>query len=76
MFNLPNKITLARIALIPIFMIIMLAPFDWGRLEVGDESIGRTFGGGHSIYYCIYNRLGGRVLCPKIESRNKLREIS
>ncbi|MBD5026464.1 CDP-diacylglycerol--glycerol-3-phosphate 3-phosphatidyltransferase, partial [Xanthomonas citri pv. citri] len=31
--------TLARIALIPIFMIIMLAPFDWGRLEVGDESI-------------------------------------
>lgn len=39
MFNLPNKITLARIALIPIFMIIMLAPFDWGRLEVGDESI-------------------------------------
>ncbi len=39
MFNLPNKITLARIALIPIFMIIMLAPFDWGRLEFGDESI-------------------------------------
>ncbi|MDI6686577.1 CDP-alcohol phosphatidyltransferase family protein, partial [Bacillus subtilis] len=30
---------LARIALFPIFMIIMLAPFDWGRLEVGDESI-------------------------------------
>ncbi|MHA7765432.1 CDP-diacylglycerol--glycerol-3-phosphate 3-phosphatidyltransferase [Bacillus atrophaeus] len=39
MFNLPNKITLSRIALIPIFMIIMLAPFEWGHLDLGDESI-------------------------------------
>ena len=39
MFNLPNKITLARIALIPVFMIIMLVPFQWGSLHIGDESI-------------------------------------
>lgn len=39
MFNLPNKITLARIALIPVFMIIMLVPFQWGGLHIGDESI-------------------------------------
>nr|MDH3076995.1 CDP-diacylglycerol--glycerol-3-phosphate 3-phosphatidyltransferase [Bacillus velezensis] len=39
MFNLPNKITLARIALIPVFMIIMLVPFQWGAVHIGDESI-------------------------------------
>ncbi|MFN2746297.1 MULTISPECIES: CDP-diacylglycerol--glycerol-3-phosphate 3-phosphatidyltransferase [Bacillus] len=39
MFNLPNKITLSRIALIPIFMIIMLVPFPWGSISFGSESI-------------------------------------
>ncbi|MGE6631503.1 CDP-diacylglycerol--glycerol-3-phosphate 3-phosphatidyltransferase [Bacillus sp. NPDC077027] len=39
MFNLPNKITLSRIAMIPIFMIIMLAPFDWGMIRFGTVSI-------------------------------------
>lgn len=39
MFNLPNKITLARIALIPVLMIIMLVPFQWGSVHIGDESI-------------------------------------
>lgn len=28
--NLPNKITVSRIILIPIFMFLMLAPVDWG----------------------------------------------
>lgn len=37
--NLPNKITLARILLIPFFMVVMLAPFDWGVLKIGEESI-------------------------------------
>lgn len=37
--NLPNKITVSRIFLIPLFLIIMLAPFNWGDLRVGDESI-------------------------------------
>ncbi|ABV62278.1 MULTISPECIES: CDP-diacylglycerol--glycerol-3-phosphate 3-phosphatidyltransferase [Bacillus] len=39
MFNLPNKITLSRIALIPVFMIIMLAPLDWGVARFGHVSI-------------------------------------
>ncbi|ALC81115.1 MULTISPECIES: CDP-diacylglycerol--glycerol-3-phosphate 3-phosphatidyltransferase [Bacillus] len=39
MFNLPNKITLSRIALIPIFMIFMLAPLDFGQVQIGNESI-------------------------------------
>jgi CDP-diacylglycerol--glycerol-3-phosphate 3-phosphatidyltransferase len=37
--NLPNKITLSRIFLIPIFLIIMLVPFSWGDLSLGDYSL-------------------------------------
>ncbi len=37
--NLPNKITISRILLIPVFMIIMLAPFNWGELTFGNETI-------------------------------------
>lgn len=37
--NLPNKITISRIFLIPVFMIIMLAPFNWGELSFGNEPI-------------------------------------
>lgn len=32
--NLPNKITLFRIFLIPIFILILVLPFDWGTIEV------------------------------------------
>jgi CDP-diacylglycerol---glycerol-3-phosphate 3-phosphatidyltransferase len=31
--NLPNKITVSRILLIPIFLIIMLVPFKWGSVH-------------------------------------------
>ncbi|WP_174726865.1 CDP-diacylglycerol--glycerol-3-phosphate 3-phosphatidyltransferase [Mesobacillus harenae] len=32
--NLPNKITVSRILLIPIFLVIMLAPFSWGDIRL------------------------------------------
>ncbi len=32
--NLPNKITISRILLIPVFLVIMLANFSWGELEL------------------------------------------
>ncbi|MGD6816093.1 CDP-diacylglycerol--glycerol-3-phosphate 3-phosphatidyltransferase [Metabacillus sp. 84] len=32
--NLPNKITVSRILLIPVFMIIMLYPFNWGSMSL------------------------------------------
>ncbi|WP_066320727.1 CDP-diacylglycerol--glycerol-3-phosphate 3-phosphatidyltransferase [Bacillus sp. FJAT-29814] len=32
--NLPNKITISRILLIPVFLIIMLVPFDWGEFRL------------------------------------------
>lgn len=31
--NLPNKITVSRILLIPVFMILMLVPFNWGEIN-------------------------------------------
>lgn len=37
--NLPNKITISRIFLIPVFLIIMLVPFEWGELTLGQYSL-------------------------------------
>ncbi|MEH6940432.1 CDP-diacylglycerol--glycerol-3-phosphate 3-phosphatidyltransferase [Bacillus sp. JJ722] len=33
--NLPNKITVSRIFLIPVFLIVMLVDFNWGDLSIG-----------------------------------------
>ncbi|BBW96611.1 CDP-diacylglycerol--glycerol-3-phosphate 3-phosphatidyltransferase [Geobacillus icigianus] len=35
--NLPNKITVARIMLIPFFLIVMLVPFGWGSIRISGE---------------------------------------
>ncbi|MCL6571540.1 MAG: CDP-diacylglycerol--glycerol-3-phosphate 3-phosphatidyltransferase [Bacillus sp. (in: Bacteria)] len=32
--NLPNKITISRIFLIPIFLLVMLVPFKWGTMHL------------------------------------------
>jgi CDP-diacylglycerol---glycerol-3-phosphate 3-phosphatidyltransferase len=32
--NIPNKITVSRILLIPLFLIIMLVPFEWGEFRL------------------------------------------
>jgi CDP-diacylglycerol--glycerol-3-phosphate 3-phosphatidyltransferase len=32
--NLPNKITVSRVFLIPIFLIIMIVPFQWGTITL------------------------------------------
>src|SRR3954451_7047947 len=32
--NIPNRITVSRILLIPLFLIIMLVPFDWGDMHL------------------------------------------
>lgn len=37
--NLPNKITLSRIFLIPIFIILMSVPFEWGTLAMGEREL-------------------------------------
>ncbi|MFC3040011.1 CDP-diacylglycerol--glycerol-3-phosphate 3-phosphatidyltransferase [Virgibacillus xinjiangensis] len=37
--NIPNKITLSRIFLIPIFIILLSIPFDWGEWTIGEETL-------------------------------------
>ncbi|MCC5889356.1 MAG: CDP-diacylglycerol--glycerol-3-phosphate 3-phosphatidyltransferase [Alkalibacterium sp.] len=37
--NLPNKITLFRIFLIPLFMILVLIPFEWGTFNALGSSV-------------------------------------
>lgn len=32
--NLPNKITISRILMIPLFMVVMLVPFEWGDISL------------------------------------------
>ena len=37
--NLPNKITISRICMIPVFMIIMLPSMDWGTWVINDVEL-------------------------------------
>ena len=37
--NLPNKITVSRILLIPLFLLLMLADLNWGSLVINDVSL-------------------------------------
>src|SRR5699024_6378740 len=36
--NLPNKITISRILLIPIFIIVLTIPFAWGEWYMNEEA--------------------------------------
>ncbi|MFD2759878.1 CDP-diacylglycerol--glycerol-3-phosphate 3-phosphatidyltransferase [Lentibacillus juripiscarius] len=35
--NLPNKLTLSRIFLIPVFILLLSIPFDWGEWMIGEN---------------------------------------
>jgi CDP-diacylglycerol--glycerol-3-phosphate 3-phosphatidyltransferase len=48
--NLPNKITISRMLLIPLFLIIMLVPFSWGEWQIGDMTIPIT----HLVGACVF----------------------
>jgi CDP-diacylglycerol---glycerol-3-phosphate 3-phosphatidyltransferase len=37
--NLPNKLTLSRIFLIPIFIILLSVPFNWGNWNIGEAEL-------------------------------------
>ena len=37
--NLPNKITISRIFLIPFFILILTLPLDWGAWDIGSTTL-------------------------------------
>ncbi|GAA0444997.1 CDP-diacylglycerol--glycerol-3-phosphate 3-phosphatidyltransferase [Lentibacillus halophilus] len=37
--NLPNKLTLSRIFLLPIFILLLSIPLDWGKWSIGDNAL-------------------------------------
>jgi CDP-diacylglycerol---glycerol-3-phosphate 3-phosphatidyltransferase len=37
--NLPNKLTLSRILMIPIFILLLSFPFDWGVWDIGKNEL-------------------------------------
>ncbi|RLL45382.1 CDP-diacylglycerol--glycerol-3-phosphate 3-phosphatidyltransferase [Oceanobacillus piezotolerans] len=37
--NLPNKLTISRILLIPIFIILLSVPFNWGTWNIGENNL-------------------------------------
>ncbi|MFG6118319.1 MULTISPECIES: CDP-diacylglycerol--glycerol-3-phosphate 3-phosphatidyltransferase [Thalassobacillus] len=37
--NIPNRITISRILLIPIFIILMSVPFNWGEVTMGEREL-------------------------------------
>ncbi len=39
MLNLPNKITISRIFLIPLFIIVLTINFDWGEINIGNNAL-------------------------------------
>ena len=40
--NLPNKLTVLRICMIPIFILVVGVPLDWGQLTVGTTTVAVT----------------------------------
>jgi len=37
--NIPNKITLSRIFLIPLFILLLSIPFNWGEWNIGETTL-------------------------------------
>ncbi|MFB4162733.1 CDP-diacylglycerol--glycerol-3-phosphate 3-phosphatidyltransferase [Alteribacillus sp. JSM 102045] len=48
--NLPNKITVARICLIPIFMIFMLVPLPMGSFEISGNVLPTAYAAGFFLF--------------------------
>lgn len=48
--NIPNQITIARMLLIPFFLIFLLAPIDLGMIQIGTEQLPMT----HAVAALIF----------------------
>ncbi|KAA9242794.1 MULTISPECIES: CDP-diacylglycerol--glycerol-3-phosphate 3-phosphatidyltransferase [Aerococcus] len=41
--NLPNRLTMLRILMIPLFILLIEIPFDWGTWSIGSQSVNIQF---------------------------------
>ena len=75
--NLPNKITVSRVLLIPVFMVFMLVDFDLGTITVAGTEMMKEhlIGGLIFIIASITDWLDGYI-ARKNESCYKYGEIS
>ena len=37
--NIPNRITISRILLIPVFILLLTLPLDWGSVSIGNDTL-------------------------------------
>lgn len=37
--NIPNRITISRILLIPIFILLLSLPLNWGNWQIGESTL-------------------------------------
>ena len=37
--NIPNRLTLSRIFLIPVFILLLTVPFEWGEFNIGEREL-------------------------------------
>lgn len=37
--NIPNRITISRILLIPVFILLLSIPFEWGSIQIGENQL-------------------------------------
>ncbi|MDW0109163.1 CDP-diacylglycerol--glycerol-3-phosphate 3-phosphatidyltransferase [Sporosarcina aquimarina] len=61
--NLPNKITVSRVLLIPVFIVFMLADFGMGKLSIGgtELSVEQFIGGLLFIFASVTDWLDGYI---------------
>ena len=59
--NIPNKITLSRIFLIPLFIVVLSVPFNWGELSIGESYLPVT----HLVAAIIFIIAAINIPCAK-----------
>ena len=64
--NIPNKITVSRILLIPFFVIVMMFDFGWGNMALFGAEMPVNHFVGRSFLFSLQHRLGRWLLCTKI----------
>ena len=70
--NLPNKLTVFRMILIPVFMLVLALPLDWGTLQVAGAVLPVT----HLVAAIIFiDGPCGRKDCAQVQVGDELWKV-